>query len=98
MKGRDQEALASLAKLRQQPASDERVMQEWYDIRAEAAFQKEVSLERHPKLYAAKSKLNSFKLELASWGDCFRRGCWRRTLVGAGLMFFQVYLPVPVSE
>jgi hypothetical protein len=29
------------------------------------------------------------KLELVSWTDCFKAGCWRRTMVGAGLMFFQ---------
>src|SRR5947207_9403845 len=33
-KGRDDEALASLAKLRQLPPTDHRVQQEWIDIRA----------------------------------------------------------------
>ncbi|KAF2758238.1 putative MFS monosaccharide transporter [Pseudovirgaria hyperparasitica] len=89
MKGRDQEALKSLGTLRQQPESDSRVIQEWYDIRAEATFQKEVSLEHHPLLHATESKTNSIKLEMASFADCFKRGCWRRTMVGMGLMFFQ---------
>lgn len=88
-KGRDSEALQSLAKLRQLPATDQRVEQEWFDIRAEVAFHHQTSAMRHPTLQS-ESKLNSVKLELVSWMDCFRRGCWRRTHVGIGLMFFQV--------
>ena len=87
-KGRDQDALQSLAKLRQLPTSDHRVRQEWYDIRAEAAFHKEVSAERHPELQDRR-KSSRAKLEVVSWIDCFKRGCWRRTHVGIGLMFFQ---------
>lgn len=88
-KGRDSEALQSLAKLRQLPATDQRVEQEWFDIRAEVAFHRQTNAMRHPTLQS-ESKLNSVKLELVSWMDCFRRGCWRRTHVGIGLMFFQV--------
>lgn len=88
-KGRDIEALENLAKLRQLPITDRRVEQEWFDIRAEVAFHKETISIRHPNLQA-KSKLNSLKLEIVSWTDCFRRGGRRRTHVGMGLMFFQV--------
>lgn len=35
-----------------------------------------------------KTKMNRFKLELVSWADCFKPGCWKRTHIGAGLMFF----------
>ncbi|KAI4216904.1 MAG: hypothetical protein LQ351_000853 [Letrouitia transgressa] len=89
-KGRDIEALENLAKLRQLPITDRRVEQEWFDIRAEVAFHKETISIRHPNLQA-KSKLNSLKLEIVSWTDCFRRGGRRRTHVGMGLMFFQIY-------
>ena len=89
-KGRDAEALESLAKLRQLPVTDQRVQQEWFDIRAEAVFHRQTSAMRHPNLQG-KSKLNSIKLELVSWMDCFRKGCWRRTHVGVGIMFFQVF-------
>lgn len=88
-KGRDEEALQSLCKLRQLPSSDARVKQEWYDIRAEVAFHREISALRHPKLQQ-KTRKNRMKLEIASWTDCFRRGCWRRTHIGIGIMFFQV--------
>lgn len=87
-KGRDEEALLNLAKLRQLPATDSRVQLEWFDIRAEVALHKEISAERHPKLQE-RTTMNRLKLEIASWADCFKRGCWRRTHVGVGLMFFQ---------
>jgi MFS family permease len=83
--GRDSDALKSLSRLRQLPVGDKRVIQEWYDIRAEAAFHKEVSIERHPKLQDG-SRASRIKLEIVSWADCFRRGCWRRTHVGVGLV------------
>ncbi|KAF2084585.1 putative MFS monosaccharide transporter [Saccharata proteae CBS 121410] len=93
-KGRDQDALHNLAKLRQLPSSDSRVMQEWYDIRVEVAFQKECQQERHPKLFGSRSKLSRAKLELSSWLDCFKRGCWRRTHIGVVLMFFQQFVGI----
>lgn len=87
-KGKDSKALDALGKLRQLPITDSRVQQEWFDIRAEVAFHKETSALRHPKLQD-RSITSRIKLEIASWTDCFRRGCWRRTHVGIGLMFFQ---------
>ena len=92
-KGRDQEALAALARLRQVPKNDERVMQEWFDVRAEVAFHLEVSAERHPTLQSS-TTMNQIKLEIASFADCFRKGCRRRTNVGMGLMFFQQFVGI----
>ncbi|POS70081.1 hypothetical protein DHEL01_v211526 [Diaporthe helianthi] len=88
-KGREDEALRSLAKLRTLPDTDYRVRAEWMDILAEARFQKAVMAERHPKLAGVNSNSSIIKLEFVSWSDCFRAGCLRRTHVGAGLMFFQ---------
>ncbi|KAI9876134.1 MAG: hypothetical protein M1830_007276 [Pleopsidium flavum] len=92
-KGRDQEALSSLSRLRQLSTTDSRVQQEWYDIRAEVAFHKEVSAARHPTLQN-RSTSSRIRLEYASWTDCFRRGCWRRTHIGIGLMFFQQFVGI----
>ncbi|KAF2096400.1 putative MFS monosaccharide transporter [Rhizodiscina lignyota] len=92
-KGRDKEALATLAKLRRLPESDKRVEQEWFDIRAEVVFQREILVERHPKLQD-RSRTSRIKLEILSWADCFRPGCWRRTHVGVGLMFFQQFVGI----
>lgn len=87
-KGRNEEALQSLSKLRMLPASDKRVRREFLDIITEARFHKEVNAEKHPTLQGDDLK-SSVLQELASWMDCFRRGCWKRTYVGVGLMFFQ---------
>jgi MFS family permease len=87
-KGRDVEALSTIGRLRRLPTSDKRVQQEWMEIRAEVTFQKEVLVERHPKLQE-RTKMNRIKLEIVSWTDCFKRGCRARTHVGVGLMFFQ---------
>lgn len=92
-KDRDEEALHALAKLRQLPTTDRRVQLEWFDIRAEVALHHEISAERHPHLQK-RTVGNRIKLEIASWTDLFRRGCWRRTFVGAGLNFFQQFVGI----
>jgi len=63
--GRKDDALASLAKLRQLPASDRRVVRGWYDIRGEVQFHGEMSILRHPRLQGG-SKISRVKLEVAS--------------------------------
>jgi MFS family permease len=92
-KGRDDEALHVLAKLRGLPTTDSRVHREWCEIRAEVAFTQEVNRERHPTLQDG-SRASGFKLEVASWLDCFRHGCWKRTVVGVGLMFMQQFVGI----
>ncbi|KAI4943670.1 hypothetical protein J4E86_009633 [Alternaria arbusti] len=92
-KGRDDEALVVLGKLRKLPTDDPRIFQEWCEIRAEVTFNHEVSVERHPELQA-KTRTNEFKLEVQSWLDCFRHGCWKRTVVGVGIMFFQQFVGI----
>ena len=87
-KGRLDEALDTLGALRQLPISDARVRQEWYDIRVEDQFHKETSALRHPNLQHDSVSARA-KLEIASWLDCFKSGCWRRTHVGMGVMFWQ---------
>ncbi|RYN83588.1 hypothetical protein AA0117_g1074 [Alternaria alternata] len=92
-KGRDDEALVVLGKLRKLPTDDPRIFQEWCEIRAEVTFNHEVSVQRHPELQA-KTRKNEFKLEVQSWLDCFRHGCWKRTVVGVGIMFFQQFVGI----
>lgn len=90
-KQRDRDALRALARLRQLPMTNERVQLEWHDIRAEVALHNEISRERHPHLQDG-SRTSRIKLEIASWADLFKRGCWRRTHVGVGIMFFQQFV------
>ncbi|KAK5264992.1 hypothetical protein LTR96_009791 [Exophiala xenobiotica] len=86
--GRDQEALQALVKLRRVPVDDPRIQAEWYDIRAEVAFHKEIAEKKHPNLGAVghRTRWQAVRLELATYADCWRQGCWRRTMVGVGLM------------
>ncbi|PBP20311.1 hypothetical protein BUE80_DR008963 [Diplocarpon rosae] len=92
-KGREDEALAVLAQLRKLPDSDKRVQREWIDILTESTFQRQILEERHPNL-VARTRSNRLKLEVVSWTDCLRPGCWRRTHIGAGLMFFQQFVGI----
>lgn len=87
-KGRNDAALSSLSKLRRLPSSDPRIRREHLDILVEVQFHKELSAEKHPRLQDGSQKSNIL-LELVSWADCFKKGCWRRTHIGVGLMFFQ---------
>lgn len=95
-KGRDDECLTSLCKLRNLPPDDPRVQAEWLDIRAEVAFHREVAEKKHPGL-AEKSEINLWamtKFEISSYLDCFRQGYWRRTMVGIMIMFFQQFVGI----
>lgn len=85
---REDEALNTLAKLRALPNTDGRVQREWLEIIAENRFQKSITEERHPKLVDG-TGFAKLKLEFSSWVDCCRPGCWKRTHIGVGLMFFQ---------
>lgn len=79
----------SLSKLRRLAVSDPRVQHEFREIRAEAAFQREVVDLRHPKLAQTGGEggwRSELRKEVAQWGDLFRRGCVKRTVVGTGLM------------
>lgn len=92
-KDRNEECLASLCKLRQVPVSDPRLQAEWLEIRAEVAFQREVMEKRHPGLVSEKINssglLTAIKLELSGYGECWRHGYAKRTLIGCGIGFFQ---------
>ncbi|KAJ5432317.1 uncharacterized protein N7458_011473 [Penicillium daleae] len=92
-KGRNEEALQSLSKLRNLPASDRRVRQEYMEILVEVRFHQEMNVEKHPKLQGGGIK-NSILLEMASWADVFKKGCWRRTHIGIGIMFFQQFVGI----
>lgn len=85
---RDDEALKTLVKLRQVPEDDPRVQQEWYEIRSEVAYRREIQTERYPRLQDGSTR-SRILLQANNWADCWRRGGWRRTQVGVGLMFFQ---------
>lgn len=82
MQDSHEDCLSSLCKLRKLPASDERVQAEYQGILAEAKFQAVMLERRHPGV-------RGFKLEVVQWLDLFTIKSWRRTIVGAGVSFFQ---------
>jgi MFS family permease len=88
MQDRDEEALQVLSKLRQVPETDDRILQEWYEIRSDTAYRRELEREKYPHLqdHTIKSRL---LLQMNGWADTWRGRAWRRTQVGVGLMFFQ---------
>ncbi|KAJ5662691.1 hypothetical protein N7462_011617 [Penicillium macrosclerotiorum] len=92
-KGRNEESLQSLSKLRNLPTTDRRVRQEYMDILAEVRFHQQMNAEKHPNLQGGGLK-NEILLELASWADCFKTGCWRRTHIGTMIMFFQQFVGI----
>lgn len=81
---RTQECMASLAKLRGLPSTDERVQAEYNGILAEIRFQRLVKERDHPGV-------KGWKLEAYSWMDLFKRKNWRRTSVAVGVNFFQQF-------
>jgi hypothetical protein len=89
MRGRNDESLASLSKLRRLPKSDHRVQAEWKAIITEVKFQEEMTAIAHPGA-------SGLKLELAEWFDLFKPKYIRRTAVALAIPFFQqVRLDVP---
>lgn len=78
-----------IARLRSKPPTDPEVQAEYIDIRAQHELQQIRLRERHPQLFDHGDQPSGLKLELVAWADCFRGGCLRRTIVGAGVMFFQ---------
>lgn len=81
---RRDESLASLAKLRKLPPTDERVQVEHRGIVTEVEFQRIVQEKTHPGA-------TGVRLEIYSWLDLFRRRNWHRTAVGCGVLFFQQF-------
>lgn len=92
-KGRDDESLVTLAKIRQLPTTDERVQQEWFEIRSEVAYQRE----RAEAKYPGRNKpglINSIKLQFKLYVDCWKMPIYKRTQVAVGLMFFQQFVGI----
>ncbi|KAF4465051.1 quinate transport [Fusarium albosuccineum] len=84
MRGRDNDSLQSLSKLRRVPITDDRVQTEWKGIVCEVRFQQEVLAKDHPTN-------NKFKLELLQWADLFRPKYLKRTIIALGIPFFQQF-------
>lgn len=82
MRGRNEDSLTSLAKLRRLPTQDERVQLEWKGIISDVQFQQEMLRREHPDS-------NGFTAEIKQWIDLFRPKYIRRTAVAVAIPFFQ---------
>ena len=82
-----------MAKIRQLPTTDDRVQQEWYEIRSEVAYQKELAEAKHPGLNKP-GLANTIKLQFSLYVDCWKMPIYKRTQVAVGLMFFQQFVGI----
>lgn len=81
-RGRNKESLSSLSRLRKLPEDDFRVLQEYWDVKAEVAVQREALKDRHPKLFLEETRSMVVKCEVVAWKDLFGKKTWRRTHLG----------------
>ncbi|PYI02459.1 sugar transporter [Aspergillus sclerotiicarbonarius CBS 121057] len=86
MRGRDEDSLDCLSKLRRLPPQDEKVQLEWKGILLEVQFQQEI-LEREYPDHARRPLLIGMK----QWMDLFRPKYLKRTLVALAIPFFQQF-------
>ncbi|GAW26941.1 putative quinate transport protein [Rosellinia necatrix] len=84
LRKRNNEGLASLAKLRGLTPTDFRVQEEWVSILIEARLQEAVNASEHPNT-------GPLKLELLQWVDLFRPKYLKRTTVALAIPFFQQF-------
>ena len=92
-KGRDEQALAVLSKLRSLPADDPRVQAELLDIQVDAQFQRNFMASRH-KISEDRTQEIPVLKDLAGFLDLFKKHAWKRTVVGVALVFFQQFVGI----
>nr|QMS54609.1 hexose transporter [Gongronella sp. w5] len=92
--GREDEALATLAKLRRLPASHPRVQEEFRDIKINVKFEKMLLNTRFPELAQEDHKVSTWtniKVGASLYADCFKKGIFIRLFIGCALQFFQQF-------
>lgn len=86
MRGRDDDSLHSVAKLRRLPADNNLVQLEHKGIIAEVRMQTEVSKREHPTLVG-----KPLALEAVGWLDLFNKRYFKRTMISIAIPFFQQF-------
>ncbi|OQV05166.1 hypothetical protein CLAIMM_09950 [Cladophialophora immunda] len=84
MRGRNDDSLKALAKLRRLPQDDHRVQTEWKGILVDVRFQEEMLKREHPNT-------GPLMLEIKQWIQLFKPKYIKRTLVAIGIPFFQQF-------
>jgi MFS family permease len=87
--GRDEEALASLSRLRSRPEDDRLVQIEYLEIKAEAQFEND-QFHRHFPNLSEKNRTNPWVKEIMQYGRLFRtKDSFKRVAIASCIMFFQ---------
>lgn len=89
-KGRDDEALAVISKLRRLPEDHPLIIEEWKDIKATVEFDNHLERQRYPEHVDNGSK-GRIMIEFLGYRDLFRKGTFNRLCIGCMLMFFQQF-------
>ncbi|KAK6835213.1 hypothetical protein RU639_002326 [Aspergillus parasiticus] len=86
MRGREEESLSALAKLRRRPVHDEQVQLEWKGILSEVRFQRQMLEKEYPD-----HQSRPLLVGLKQWVSLARPKYFRRTLVALAIPFFQQF-------
>ncbi|PQE12104.1 Quinate permease protein [Rutstroemia sp. NJR-2017a BVV2] len=88
-KGKDQEALKTLAYLRNLPEDNYLIQVEFLEIKADAEFEKEIFERRFPSLSASTGD-SVWRREFAQYSNIFRsKDSFKRVAIASLVMFFQ---------
>ncbi|CEP07802.1 hypothetical protein [Parasitella parasitica] len=87
-KGREEEALRVLSKLRRLPQDHPLVLEEWKDIKTTVEFDRQVERQMYPE-YVEQGR--TAMIGLMGYRDLFRKGIFNRLFIGCALMFFQQF-------
>lgn len=88
-KGRDDECLATISKIRQLPSEHELVQLEYLEVKAQHRFEVETSLARFPQ-YHAPGFLNGLKLGFYEYISLLTNpSLFKRVIVAVFIMVFQ---------
>ena len=96
-KGREEDALNTLSRLRQLPRDDPLVRVEFLEIKSESIFERRIFDSRFPDL-AAKAGENRLLRELAQYANIFRsKDAFKRVAIAGLIMFFQQWSGIDSS-
>ncbi|KAI8371962.1 general substrate transporter [Choanephora cucurbitarum] len=89
-KGREEEALQVISKLRRLPQDHPDVVEEWKEIKATVEFDRIVERQQYPQ-YIDQGSKGRLMIELAGYRELFRKGIFNRVVIGSMIMFFQQF-------
>lgn len=94
-KGKDEQALVNLSRLRGLPADHELVQVEYLEIKAEVLFERRAFAKAFPNL----STDSVWRREIAQYANIFRnRDAFKRVALAALIMFFQQWSGIDSSK